>query len=72
MVWRTEGETVLSCTVDSSALQAASGIARVIRRPGVGRFQLGGDADEDVLPAVGGDELDADGQAGGVAVQRAG
>src|SRR5271166_2899601 len=47
---------------------AASGDRRVVG-PGVGRFQLGGDADEDVLSAVGGGELDADGQAPGVAVQ---
>jgi len=35
----------------------------------VGRFQLGGDADGDVLAAVGGGELNADGEAVGVAVQ---
>jgi hypothetical protein len=46
----------------------ASGNRRVVGRPGVGRFQLGSDADEEVLPAVGGGELDADGEAVDVAV----
>src|SRR5271166_6902340 len=47
-----------------------SGKCRVIRNPGMGRFQLGGNANEDVFPAVGGGELDADGEALSIAVQR--
>src|SRR5271156_1940172 len=49
---------------------AVSGDRRMIGQPGMSRFQLGSQADEDVLPAICTDELDSDGEALGVAVQR--
>ena len=55
-----------------SSLSASHlGVRRAVR-PGLRLLELAGDADQDVLAAVGGDELHADRQALGGPVQRAG